>query len=84
MGKEKDRFALELKGAAMVKYSVECCICGGYYDSDGNFGVGDEETELDEFADCLYSDGWRYSVSKTYGHVGLHCQECHKNRNKPQ
>jgi hypothetical protein len=84
MGKQKDTFALRLKGAAMVKYSVECSICGGDWESDGNFGVGDEETELNEFTDSLYSDGWRYSVSKTYVHVGLHCPECHANRNKPE
>jgi len=77
------KFIEQLTGYATPIYSVECCICGETSLSRGNFSHGDKEAEFDEFARELHENGWRISNSKTFGHIGLHCHDCHKKRNKP-
>jgi hypothetical protein len=82
--KKLTSFGESIKSYASPMYQVECSICGNTTTSSANFGYGDEKSEFDEFSRELYSDGWRVSNSKTYGHFGLHCGNCHKNRNNPE
>ena len=34
-----------------------------------------------QFTKDAYQTGWRESKSEYYGHIGIHCPVCHKNRN---
>jgi len=61
---------------------MECCNCSDSFVE--NYGVGDvDDYEIikKEFAKKAYEEGWRYSVSSVFQHVGIHCPECHKYRN---
>jgi transcription elongation factor Elf1 len=86
MGKRitKEKSIREFRENAQVIFKIECNICGQETESETDDMALDASEALGKFEKQLWKDGWRYSVSKTYGHVGLHCQECHKNRNKPE
>jgi hypothetical protein len=85
MGKQKDEFKLKLADfvETSITFTFECSICGSEKREDFEGMADDIDNAFDSLSKILYKNGWRYSVSKTYGHVGLHCEECHKNRNKP-
>jgi hypothetical protein len=67
-----------------VNFKIECNICGEETSSDTDDMALDAAESLDSFKNQLWKDGWRFSVSKTYGHIGIHCPDCHRNRNKDQ
>ena len=79
MKNEKTIVFEEVKDSAMVKFTVQCTICGVETESEGSFMCGDEEAELDEFQNNLYDDGWRRFHSKEYGQIGLTCGDCIEN-----
>jgi hypothetical protein len=79
----KEKTLREFCENAMVAFQIECNICGNEVDHGFNHMAIDASEALDEFKNELWSDGWRFSMSKTYGHIGIHCAECHAKRNSP-
>lgn len=85
MGKRitKERTIREFRANARVSFRIECNICGEEAISDTDGIALDAAESLGYFEKQLWNEGWRFSVSKTYGHVGIHCSRCHLNRNNP-
>ena len=78
----KEKALREFSENAQVNFKIECNICGEKTESDADDMALDAAESLDNFKRQLWKYGWRFSVSKTYGHVGIHCPECHRDRNK--
>ena len=76
MKKTKSEFFTQVKDYSMVKLVLECSICGVEHESDMNNSFDDADTELDEFTNSLYDDGWRIFNSKKYNQIGLTCSSC--------
>lgn len=64
-------------------FSLTCCICSNSFEEiEESLGFIDNIQErIEEFTENAYEEGWRESQSKVYQHIGIHCPECHKNRN---
>jgi hypothetical protein len=68
-----------------VIFKMECVGCGIVFEHESD--SFDDETLgyiSEEAAQEAYKEGWRNSTSKVFDHIGIHCPECHKNRNNPK
>lgn len=78
--KEKQLKSFRMNYTAV--YKMECCICSDQFEEEFECHHYEDPEEAEKkFSETLYKEGWRESTSKVYGHIGIHCPECHKNRN---
>lgn len=63
--------------------TINCCICEATFEEEeeGFIFCDSLKSRIEEVTTNAYKAGWRESVSEVFGHVGIHCPDCHKNRN---
>lgn len=68
-----------------AELKMECCICNNKFERNYSVGdIDDYRIAKEEFSQEAYSEGWRYSTSSVFNHIGIHCPSDHKNRNNPK
>jgi hypothetical protein len=68
----------------VLNLKLECVVCENKITLEKeDFDSSDDKVEniQAELAKEAYKEGWRESSSEVFGHIGIHCPTCHKNRN---